>query len=153
MRACVEMAKAWRMDRYLRRLEAVMIVCDASVSLTLTGNGDVIEPEDGIIGARCPTELFSAAYADRAFAVGGACCDMASHAICTRSLSRAGIGSGGMFATAAARALIDVPDMDAEEIGRKSMGIAADMCGDAELHPPAGANRLVAEPLPSIWAA
>jgi len=88
MRACVEMAKAWRTDKYLRRLEATMIVCDATVSLTLTGNGDVIEPEEGIIG----------------------------------------IGSGGMFATAAARALIDVPDMDAEAIGRKAMGIAADMC-------------------------
>ena len=88
MRACVEMAKAWRMDKYLRRLEAIMIVCDASVSLTLTGNGDVIEPEDGIIG----------------------------------------IGSGGLFATAAARALIDVPGMDAEAIGRKAMTIAGDMC-------------------------
>mgnify|MGYP002632381861 CR=1 FL=1 len=87
-RACVEMAKAWRMDKYLRRLEAIMIVADASVSLTLTGNGDVIEPEDGIIG----------------------------------------IGSGGQFATAAARALIDVDGMDAEAIGRKAMNIAADMC-------------------------
>ena len=88
MRACVEMAKAWRMDKYLRRLEAIMIVADASVSLTLTGTGDVIEPEDGIIG----------------------------------------IGSGGQFATAAARALIDVDGMDAEAIGRKAMTIAADMC-------------------------
>ena len=79
MRACVEMAKAWRMDKYLRRLEAIMIVCDADVSLTLTGTGDVIEPEDGIIG----------------------------------------IGSGGAFATAAARALIDVEGMEAEAIGRK----------------------------------
>ena len=51
MRACVEMAKAWRMDKYLRRLEAIMIVCDANVSVTLTGGGDVIEPADGIIGA------------------------------------------------------------------------------------------------------
>ena len=49
MRACVEMAKAWRMDKYLRRLEAVMIVCDKNVSLTLTGTGDVIEPEEGLI--------------------------------------------------------------------------------------------------------
>ena len=88
MRACVEMAKAWRMDKYLRRLEAVMIVCDANVSLTLTGTGDVLEPVDGIIG----------------------------------------IGSGGHFATAAARALIDVPGMDAATIGRKAMDIAGDMC-------------------------
>ena len=88
MRACVEMAKAWRMDKYLRRLEAVMIVVDADISLTLTGTGDVIEPEDGVIG----------------------------------------IGSGGAFATAAARALLDVDGMDAEAIGRKAMDIASDMC-------------------------
>lgn len=86
LRACVEMAKAWRMDKYLRRLEAIMIVCDANVSLTLTGNGDVIEPVDGVIG----------------------------------------IGSGGLFATAAARALLDVEGMDAEAVGRKAMTIAAD---------------------------
>ena len=88
MRACVEMAKAWRMDKYLRRLEAVMIVCDKNVSLTLTGTGDVIEPEDGVIG----------------------------------------IGSGGMYATAAARALQNVDGMDAADIGRRAMTIAADMC-------------------------
>ena len=88
MRACVEMAKAWRMDKYLRRLEAVMIVCDKNVSLTLTGTGDVIEPEDGIIG----------------------------------------IGSGGAFATAAARALMTVDDLSAADIGRRSMKVAADMC-------------------------
>ena len=50
MRACVELAKAWRLDKFLRRLEATMIVCDKNVSLTLTGNGDVIVPDDGIIG-------------------------------------------------------------------------------------------------------
>eukprot|EP00316_Scyphosphaera_apsteinii_P013593 CAMPEP_0119305860 /NCGR_PEP_ID=MMETSP1333-20130426/6750_1 /TAXON_ID=418940 /ORGANISM="Scyphosphaera apsteinii, Strain RCC1455" /LENGTH=204 /DNA_ID=CAMNT_0007309041 /DNA_START=128 /DNA_END=742 /DNA_ORIENTATION=- len=88
MRACVEMAKAWRMDKYLRRLEAVMIVADANVSLTLTGNGDVLEPIDGVIG----------------------------------------IGSGGMFATAAARALIDVEGLDAVAVGHKAMNIAADLC-------------------------
>jgi ATP-dependent HslUV protease, peptidase subunit HslV len=49
-RACVEMAKDWRTDRYLRRLEAMMAVADANVSLVLTGNGDVLEPEDGLIG-------------------------------------------------------------------------------------------------------
>ena len=82
-------AKAWRMDKYLRRLEAIMIVCDASgVQLTLTGTGDVIEPEDGVIG----------------------------------------IGSGGAFATAAARALVDVEGYDAEMVGRKAMDIASDMC-------------------------
>lgn len=88
MRACVEMAKAWRMDKYLRRLEAVMIVCDKNVSLTLTGTGDVLEPADGVIG----------------------------------------IGSGGVIATAAARALLDQGDLDAEAIGRKAMDIAADLC-------------------------
>ena len=49
-RACVELAKDWRTDRYLRRLEAMMAVADSTVSLTLTGNGDVLEPEDGLIG-------------------------------------------------------------------------------------------------------
>jgi ATP-dependent HslUV protease subunit HslV len=87
-RACVEMAKDWRTDRYLRRLEAMMAVADASVSLVLTGNGDVLEPEDGLIG----------------------------------------IGSGGPFALAAARALVDVENLDAEAIARKSLEIAADLC-------------------------
>lgn len=88
VRACVEMAKAWRTDKYLRRLEAVMIVSDPHVSLMLTGTGDVIEPEDGVIG----------------------------------------IGSGGQYALAAARALIDIPGMDAEAVARKAMLIAADLC-------------------------
>lgn len=87
LRACVELAKDWRTDRYLRRLEAIMAVCDKDVSLILSGTGDVIEPEDGLIG----------------------------------------IGSGGNFALAAARALIDT-EMSAEDIARKSMGIAADIC-------------------------
>lgn len=87
-RACVELAKDWRTDRYLRRLEAMMAVADKSVSLVLTGTGDVLEPEDGLIG----------------------------------------IGSGGNFALAAARALIDRDDMDAEAIARKSLNIAADIC-------------------------
>ena len=86
-RACVEMAKDWRTDRYLRKLEAMMAVADQKVSLTLTGNGDVLEPEDGIIA----------------------------------------IGSGGGYALAAARALID-SDLDAEAIARKSLNIAADIC-------------------------
>jgi ATP-dependent HslUV protease subunit HslV len=87
-RACVELAKDWRTDRYLRRLEAMMAVADKSVSLVLTGNGDVLEPEDGIIG----------------------------------------IGSGGTFALAAARALFDRTELDAEAIVRRSMEIAADIC-------------------------
>ncbi|PLX29798.1 MAG: HslU--HslV peptidase proteolytic subunit [Alphaproteobacteria bacterium] len=88
MRACVELAKDWRTDRYLRRLEAMMAVIDSKVSLILTGNGDVIEPEDGLIG----------------------------------------IGSGGSYALAAARALIDIEGMDAETIARKAMAITADLC-------------------------
>jgi len=88
MRACVELAKDWRTDRYLRRLEAMMAVADKDVALILSGTGDVLEPEDGLIG----------------------------------------IGSGGAFALAAARALIDRPDMDAETIARKAMKIAADIC-------------------------
>ncbi len=86
-RACVELAKDWRTDRYLRRLEAMMIVVDANVSLVLTGTGDVLEPEAGMIG----------------------------------------IGSGGNYALAAARALAD-SDFDAEEIVRRSMKVAADIC-------------------------
>ncbi|MGB6087170.1 ATP-dependent protease subunit HslV [Parvibaculum sp.] len=87
MRACVELAKNWRTDKYLRRLEAMMIVADAQTTLVLTGNGDVLEPEAGIVG----------------------------------------IGSGGNYALAAARALAD-SDLSAEEIVRKAMGIAADIC-------------------------
>jgi ATP-dependent HslUV protease, peptidase subunit HslV len=86
-RAAVEMAKDWRMDRYLRRLEAMMIVADKHTSLVLTGTGDVLEPENGVIA----------------------------------------IGSGGNYALAAARALLET-DMDAESICRKSMKIAADIC-------------------------
>jgi len=87
-RACVELAKDWRTDRYLRRLEAMMAVADKTVSLILSGNGDVLEPEDAIIG----------------------------------------IGSGGPYALAAARALMDQPGLDAEAIARKAMAIAAKIC-------------------------
>ena len=87
-RACVELAKDWRTDRYLRKLEAMMAVADAEVSLVLTGQGDVLEPEDGLIA----------------------------------------IGSGGNYALAAARALIDLDGLDAETIARKAMAIAADIC-------------------------
>jgi ATP-dependent HslUV protease subunit HslV len=87
-RACVELAKDWRTDRYLRRLEAMMAVADRNVSLVLTGTGDVLEPEDGLIG----------------------------------------IGSGGSFALAAARALLTVDGLDARTIAERAMGIAADIC-------------------------
>ena len=86
-RACVELAKDWRTDRYLRRLEAMMAVADKQTSLILSGTGDVVEPDDGLIG----------------------------------------IGSGGPYALAAARALIDL-DLSAEEIARKAMKIAGDIC-------------------------
>ena len=86
-RACVELAKDWRTDRYLRRLEAMMAVADRNVSLILSGTGDVLEPEDGIIG----------------------------------------IGSGGGYALAAARGLIDQP-LEAEAIARKALAIAASIC-------------------------
>ena len=86
-RACVELAKDWRTDRYLRRLEAMMLVADKTTSLVLTGTGDVLEPEGGVMG----------------------------------------IGSGGNYALAAARALMDT-EQSAEQIARKAMAIAADIC-------------------------
>jgi len=87
MRAAVELAKDWRTDRYLRRLEAMMAVADANVTLILTGNGDVLEPTDGI----------------------------------------AAIGSGGNYALAAARALMEY-ESDPEKIARRAMAIAAEVC-------------------------
>ena len=87
-RACVELAKDWRTDRYLRRLEAMMAVADAETSLILSGTGDVLEPDDALIG----------------------------------------IGSGGPFALAAARAMIDRADLDAEAVARRAVEIAADIC-------------------------
>jgi len=87
-RACVDLAKDWRTDRYLRRLEAMMAVADKDRSFTLTGTGDVLEPEDGVIG----------------------------------------IGSGGNYALAAARALMSVEGLSAEEIARRAMKIAAEIC-------------------------
>jgi len=87
MRAAVELAKDWRTDKYLRNLEALMIVADKDSLLVLTGNGDVLEPEAGI----------------------------------------AAIGSGGNYALAAARAL-DAYEDDAEQIARKAMAVAADIC-------------------------
>ena len=87
-RACVELAKDWRTDRYLRRLEAMMAVADRDHSYTLTGNGDVLEPDDGIIA----------------------------------------IGSGGNYALSAARALIEFENLTPEDICRRAMKIAGDIC-------------------------
>ena len=87
-RAAVEMAKDWRTDRMLRRLEALLAVADAKNSLVISGNGDVIEPEEGLIA----------------------------------------IGSGGDFAKASARALLENTDLSASDIVLKSLGIAADIC-------------------------
>ena len=86
-RASVELAKDWRTDKYLQKLEAMLIVTDGSDLLVITGAGDVLEPEHGI----------------------------------------AAIGSGGNFALAAARAMIDT-DREAEDIARRAMAIAADIC-------------------------
>ena len=87
-RASVELAKDWRTDRYLRRLEAMMAVSDTDVSLVLTGTGDVLEPDDGLIG----------------------------------------IGSGGNYALAAARALMGQKGLSAEDVARKALEIAAGIC-------------------------
>ena len=87
-RAAVELAKAWRTERALRRLEALLAVADKTTSLIITGNGDVIEPEDNLIA----------------------------------------IGSGGPFAQAAARALLDSTELGAREIVEKGLSIAADIC-------------------------
>ncbi|MDP9840720.1 ATP-dependent HslUV protease subunit HslV [Neorhizobium huautlense] len=87
MRAAVELAKDWRTDRYLRHLEAMMLVADKSITLAITGNGDVLEPEHGTVA----------------------------------------IGSGGNYAFAAARALMD-SDKSAEHIAKTALEIAADIC-------------------------
>src|SRR5687767_15730596 len=87
-RAAVELAKDWRTDRMLRRLEAMLAVADTEVSLIITGNGDVLEPEQGLIA----------------------------------------IGSGGPYAQAAARALLENTELDAESIVRRSLAIAGDLC-------------------------
>jgi len=87
-RAAVELAKDWRSDRILRRLEAMLAVADASASLVITGTGDVLEPEYGIVA----------------------------------------IGSGGAYAQAAARALLEATDLPAEDIVKRSLTIAGDLC-------------------------
>ncbi|RIX81203.1 ATP-dependent protease subunit HslV [Acidovorax cavernicola] len=87
-RAAVELTKDWRTDRVLRKLEAMLAVADATTSLIITGNGDVLEPEDGVIA----------------------------------------IGSGGAYAQSAAKALIENTELSAEQIVRKSLTIAGEIC-------------------------
>ena len=87
-RACLELAKDWRTDKYLRHLEAMMIVVDKDITLIIAGNGGVIEPEGGI----------------------------------------AAIGSGGNYALSAAKALYDIEGIGAEEICKRAMKIASDLC-------------------------
>jgi ATP-dependent HslUV protease subunit HslV len=88
LRSAVELAKDWRTDRMLRRLEAMLVVCDAQSSLIISGNGDVLEPEQGLVS----------------------------------------IGSGGPYAQAAARALLENTPMPPEEIVKKALTIAGDLC-------------------------
>eukprot|EP00934_Nitzschia_sp_Nitz4_P007151 Nitzschia sp. Nitz4//scaffold133_size116822//30974//31759//NITZ4_003799-RA/size116822-snap-gene-0.2-mRNA-1//1//CDS//3329535372//7141//frame0 len=87
-RSCVELAKGWRTDKYLRRLEASLIVADERVSLEINGGGDVLEMSDGVVS----------------------------------------VGSGSPYALAAARALMAVPELSAEEVATRAMNIASDMC-------------------------
>jgi ATP-dependent HslUV protease subunit HslV len=93
-RACVELAKDWRTDKYLRRLEAMLIVGDKDTLLLVTGTGDVLEPEDGV----------------------------------------AAIGSGGNYALAAARALLDQDNLSAADIAKKALQVAADICVYTNTH-------------------
>jgi len=93
-RAAIELTKDWRTDRVLRRLEAMLAVADHSASLIITGNGDVLEPEQGIVA----------------------------------------IGSGGAYAHSAAKALLDNTDLPAEDIVRKSLAIAGELCIYTNMH-------------------
>ena len=93
-RAAIELTKDWRTDRVLRRLEAMLAVADATTSLIITGNGDVLEPENGIIA----------------------------------------IGSGGAYAQAAAKALVDHTEMSAGDIVKKSLEIAGELCIYTNMH-------------------
>ena len=88
VRAAIELTKDWRTDRVLRKLEAMLAVANKDASLIITGNGDVLEPENGIVA----------------------------------------IGSGGAYAQSAAKALLDNTELSAEEIVRKSLGIAGELC-------------------------
>ena len=94
VRAAIELTKDWRTDRVLRRLEAMLAVADTEASLIITGNGDVLEPEHGIIA----------------------------------------IGSGGAYAQAAAKALLDNTELDAKDIVRKSLEIAGELCIYTNMH-------------------
>jgi len=87
-RAAIELTKDWRTDRVLRRLEAMLAVADQEVSLIITGNGDVLEPEHGLVA----------------------------------------IGSGGAYAQAAAKALLDHTELPASQIVKKALEIAGDLC-------------------------
>ena len=93
-RAAIELTKDWRTDRVLRRLEAMLAVADATTSLIITGNGDVLEPENGIIA----------------------------------------IGSGGAYAQAAAKALVDHTEMPADQIVKKALEIAGELCIYTNMH-------------------
>ena len=93
-RAAIELTRDWRTDRVLRKLEAMLAVADREASLIITGNGDVLEPEQGIVA----------------------------------------IGSGGAYAHAAAKALLDDTDLDAEAIVRKSLAIAGQLCIYTNMH-------------------
>lgn len=94
VRAAIELTKDWRTDRVLRRLEAMLAVADKDASLIITGNGDVLEPENGIVA----------------------------------------IGSGGAFAQSAAKALLDNTDLPAQDIVRKSLEIAGELCIYTNMH-------------------
>ena len=94
VRAAIELTKDWRTDRVLRRLEAMLAVADLEASLIITGNGDVLEPEQGIVA----------------------------------------IGSGGVYAQSAAKALLENTELSAEEIVRKSLSIAGELCIYTNMH-------------------
>jgi len=94
VRAAIELTRDWRTDRVLRRLEAMLAVADRTAALIITGNGDVLEPEHGIVA----------------------------------------IGSGGAYAQAAAKGLIDHTDLSAEEVVRKSLAIAGELCIYTNMH-------------------
>ena len=94
VRAAIELTKEWRTDRVLRRLEAMLAVADLEASLIITGNGDVLEPEQGIVA----------------------------------------IGSGGTYAQAAAKALLENTELSAQEIVKKSLEIAGDLCIYTNMH-------------------
>lgn len=94
VRAAIELTKDWRTDRVLRRLEAMLAVADLEASLIITGNGDVLEPEQGIVA----------------------------------------IGSGGVYAQSAAKALVENTELSAEEVVRKSLAIAGELCIYTNMH-------------------